>query len=232
MVEPQGQAAKGGGDPRPETLTVAVRHRFRDERAPVLDARLSSSARTIALLGSSGAGKTTLLHIVAGLLRPASATVSVRGRLLARTDQGLWLPPEQRNIGYVTQDPLLFPLHTVRGNLLFGRSRARGLLDVDDVVGRLGLSSLLDRRPRYLSGGERQRVALGRALLSEPDLLLCDEPVSALDDVARDALLDLIDGCSRDLHIPVLLVTHRIAEARRIGEELYELRDGAVLRRE
>lgn len=179
------------------SLTADIRHEFEQI---TLDVHLDLRGGLTALLGSSGAGKTTVLNVIAGTFRPASARVQIDGETLADTDRRVWEPPHRRRIGYVFQDSRLFPHLTVRQNLAFGgwfRSRAAPGLGLDDVVDFLGLAPLLHRHPARLSGGERRRVALGRALLSHPRLLLLDEPLGSLDAARRQEILPYSIGSSR-----------------------------------
>ncbi len=168
-----------------------------------LDVSLSSSPGVLALFGRSGCGKTTLVNALAGLLPGAKGRVVLDGDTWLDSDAGVNVPAEQRRIGYVFQDARLFPHYSVRGNLTYGTqratARARGTASApapgfDDVVALLGLAPLLDRAPRNLSGGERQRVALGRALLSHPKLLLLDEPLASSDVARRGEVLPHLES--------------------------------------
>ncbi|MDN5568686.1 MAG: ATP-binding cassette domain-containing protein, partial [Paracoccus sp. (in: a-proteobacteria)] len=167
------------------SLSVALRHRF---DSFTLDVEFQASAGITALFGRSGSGKTSVINAVAGLLRPDQGRISLDGRDLMDSAKGLWLPPHRRGLGYVFQDSRLFPHLSVRQNLLYGRWFAchDDRIGFDHVVGLLGIGSLLDRRPGALSGGEKQRVAIGRALLARPRLLLMDEPLGALDKALRE----------------------------------------------
>jgi molybdate transport system ATP-binding protein len=166
-----------------------------------------------AIVGPSGAGKTTLLHLVAGLLRPDAGTIVLGGDVLVDTAGGVFVPADRRRIGYVTQESRLFPHLTVRQNLAYGRwftPAARRRLTLDAVVDMLDLAALLARRPSRLSGGERQRVALGRALMTSPRLLLLDEPLAAVDVARRQDILPYLDRLRRELALPTLYVTHAV----------------------
>jgi molybdate transport system ATP-binding protein len=195
-------------------------------------ARLGAAA---AVVGPSGAGKTALLESIAGL-RPARGRVAVGGAVLQDTAHGLHLPPERRHLGYVPQEGALFPHLSVRANLLFGQPRAArrhgGREELEAVVAALDLAPLLARYPRHLSGGERRRVALGRALLAGPRLLLLDEPTAGLDpERARRALAQIRDQTRRvrgELGVPLLVVTHRPEEAAALAEEVLVLEEGRV----
>lgn len=156
-----------------------------------LQAQFACAPGLTALFGRSGAGKTTLVNAIAGLLTPQRARISINGRVLSDTQAGIHVPPHQRRIGYVFQDARLFPHLTVRNNLLYGRffARRNDIITFDHVVDLLGIAHLLQRRPATLSGGEKQRVAIGRALLARPRLLLMDEPLASLDEARRAEIL-------------------------------------------
>ncbi|HEV8680634.1 MAG TPA: ATP-binding cassette domain-containing protein, partial [Stellaceae bacterium] len=159
-------------------LSVDVRHSF---GSFTLDAALDAEGGLIALFGRSGAGKTTLINAIAGLLRPERGRIVIAGEVLTETERGLFIPARRRRIGYVFQEGRLFPHLTVRQNLLYGRWFAPSggpATEIDHVVELLGIGALLGRRPANLSGGEKQRVAIGRALLARPRLLVMDEPLA------------------------------------------------------
>jgi molybdate transport system ATP-binding protein len=173
-----------------------------------------------ALVGPSGAGKSSLLAMVAGLLRPDRGHIRVDGVPLFDKAAGIDLPPDKRRVGYVFQDARLFPHRRVRANLLYGHSLAAEedrWIGLDEVVSFLGIGDLLDRWPRSLSGGEAQRVAIGRALLSGPRSLLMDEPLSSLDPPRRAEIMTLIERVRDELAVPILYVTHDVAEAERLA---------------
>jgi molybdate transport system ATP-binding protein len=185
------------------------------------------------LFGPSGCGKTTVLRCIAGLQR-ASGRLRVGGEVWQDDEIGLFREPHERPVGYVFQEASLFPHLSVRENLLFGARRAakRGTseaLRFDDVVTLIGIGPLLARAPVSLSGGERQRVAIGRALLSQPRLLLLDEPLSALDAATKDEILPYLEALHEHLSIPMLYVTHDIAETDRLADTLVLLDRGRVL---
>ena len=192
-----------------------------------LDVAFTAPSRGVtALFGPSGCGKTTVLRCAAGLQTFADGFCAV-GRDVWQ-DGATIRPVHRRPVGYVFQEPSLFPHLSVRSNLLFAAGRGTPP-DWDEVLGLLKLGSLLDRSPRTLSGGERQRVAIGRALLSRPHLLLMDEPVSALDRTARQEILDHLERLCATLAIPVLYVTHDMAEVERLATHLVLMREGRVL---
>jgi molybdate transport system ATP-binding protein len=202
-------------------LDLDVELRFGDRAVRLT---LATEAKQIGVMGPSGAGKTTLLRVLAGLERRA------RGRLRAFgetwQDDRSFVRPHERGAAWVPQESALFPHLRVRANLAYAGAR-----DLDAVVGLLGVGALLDRAPRNLSGGERQRVALGRALLAEPRLLLLDEPFAALDRPLRERLaLDLARWC-RERSIPVVLVSHDEADLRAFGASVWAFEGGSLVPR-
>ena len=185
-----------------------------------------------ALFGSSGAGKTSIVNMVAGLLKPDSGRVAVDGHVLFDSEHGINLPPEKRRVGYVFQDGRLLPHYTVRSNLTYGMHRTpsrQRYVDFDQVVELLGIGPLLPRRPAKLSGGEKQRVAIGRALLASPALLLMDEPLASLDANRKNEVLPFIMRMSREFAIPILYVTHAMDEILHLANRMVLLESGQVL---
>ncbi len=190
-----------------------------------------------AIFGPSGAGKSTLLNLVAGLLAPDDGEIRVGHVSFVDTAAGVSLPVERRALGVVFQDARLFPHLTVRQNLLFGFKRAAARaggsgtarIGLDAVVELLGIAALLDRRPHTLSGGEKQRVAIGRALLAQPQLLLMDEPLASLDAARKAEVLPYIERLRDDVGVPILYVSHSLDEVLRLATALVLLRDGEVL---
>jgi molybdate transport system ATP-binding protein len=174
------------------------------------------------LFGPSGAGKTSVLNMIAGLLRPAHGHVRVGSRVLFDAATRVDVPVEQRRIGYVFQESRLFPHKRVRANLLYG---ACSEVRLTEVAALLGITPLLDRWPRTLSGGEARRVAIGRALLSEPDLLLLDEPLSSLDAPRRAEIEAAILRLRDEAGVPMVLVTHDAVEAARLGTQVVAVAD-------
>ena len=197
-----------------------------------LDAAFEAPASGVtAIFGPSGCGKTTVLRCIAGLQRIDRGRISVAGAVWQ--DDRAFVPPHRRPVGYVFQEASLFPHLSVKGNLLFGEARARKggaamALGLDEVAGLLGLGPLLDRSPAALSGGERQRVAIGRALLSQPSLLLMDEPLSALDRRTKDEILPFLERLHAGLALPILYVTHDMAEVERLADHLVLMEAGLV----
>lgn len=190
------------------------------------------TAGVIALFGRSGSGKTTLVNLISGLLPPDSGRIRLQDTVLTDTGADIAVPVERRRIGYVFQEPRLFPHLTVDGNLRYGERRVAGsmrVVDYGEVVSLLGLGALLERRPRQLSGGERQRVAMGRALLSQPRLLLLDEPFAALDIARREEVLPYLEALRERLSIPIVYVSHQFEEVLRLATHLVLLEAGQVL---
>ena len=214
---------------------MSVRARFVLERQEgsrpfVLDVDLELATTSIGVLGLSGSGKTTLLRCIAGLERPRLARLFVNGERWQ--DERFRLPTHARRVGYVFQEASLFPHLSTRDNLLFGYQRvARGRRKVafDDAVSLLGLEGLLGRPTEGLSGGERQRVALGRALLTSPELLLLDEPLASLDLAGRAQVLRYLEEVQRALAIPMLYVSHAPSELARVAHQALVLEDGKLL---
>jgi molybdate transport system ATP-binding protein len=210
------------------TLSVRLEHAF---PGFALDLGFEAPAGVTALFGRSGSGKTSIVNAVAGLLQPDQGRIVLDGQVLYDRAAGTSVPPQSRRIGYVFQEGRLFPHLSVRANLTFGSRFAPPdatgptLGAVSDL---LGLGALLDRRPRHLSGGERQRVALGRALLSRPRLLLMDEPLAALDAGIKADILPYLDRLRRELRLPVLYVSHSVAEIARLADHVVILDGGRV----
>jgi molybdate transport system ATP-binding protein len=210
------------------TLEVDVRHRL---GAFALEARFTAAGRLTALFGRSGAGKTTLVNIIGGLLRPDRGRVVIDGRVLVDTARGLFVPMHRRRIGYVFQEPRLFPHLTVRQNLLYGRwftPTAERRESFEHVVELLGIGALLDRGPGLLSGGEKQRVAIGRALLASPQLLLMDEPLASLDEARKSEILPYIERLRDESRVPIVYVSHSVPEVTRLASDMVLLADGKV----
>jgi molybdate transport system ATP-binding protein len=210
-------------------LSVAVSHRFGHF---VLDAAFDSGRGLTALFGRSGAGKTSLVNAIAGLLRPERGCIVIDGEVLADTERGIFVPARRRRIGYVFQDGRLFPHLTVRQNLLYGRwftGRGGGHADLDDVVELLGVGALLGRRPANLSGGEKQRVAIGRALLAQPRLLVMDEPLAALDEGRKAEILPYIERLRDLAGVPIVYVSHQVPEVARLATTMILMSDGKVV---
>ena len=195
-----------------------------------LELELESDARSLALVGPSGAGKTSALEMICGWRRPRAGRIRVGGRTLYDSAAGVDLPPQARRVGYVPQDLLLFPHWDVRANLLAGAGRAARAASLERVAEVLELGGLLGRGVAQLSGGERQRVALGRALVAGPDLLLLDEPLAALDVALRRRILTYLLRVREELATPIVLVSHDATEVAALCDEVAVLRGGHVVR--
>ena len=209
-------------------LEVDIEHRL---GAFELDIHFRSGRGLTALFGRSGAGKTSVINAIAGLVRPERGRIVVDGWVLMDTERGIRAPAHRRRVGYVFQEDRLFPHLTVRQNLLFGRWFAPGSgppARLDDVVDLLGIGSLLDRRPGRLSGGEKQRVAIGRALLASPRLLLMDEPLASLDARRKDEILPYIERLRDQTSVPIVYVSHAVAEVTRLASTIVLISDGRV----
>jgi molybdate transport system ATP-binding protein len=196
-----------------------------------LSASFESEGRVTGLFGASGAGKTSLVNMIAGLLKPDRGVISLDGETLDDIAARVHVPPHRRRIGYVFQDARLFPHLNVRQNLDYGRRMNRLADDPAQrsrVTELLDIGSLLDRRPGKLSGGERQRVALGRALLSEPRLLLLDEPLGSLDEGRKVEILPYLVRLRDEANVPMVYVSHDAAEMRQLATQIVMLRDGRV----
>lgn len=196
-----------------------------------LQASGEMTARVTGLCGPSGAGKSSLLALIAGLQRPDSGRVVLAGRVLVDTAQGIFLPPEQRHVGLVFQDAQLFPHLSVERNLLYGFRNlpaAARQFSLHDIVELLEIGHLLTRQPRLLSGGEKQRVALGRALLYSPALLLLDEPLAALDDARKQQILPFLLRIRDELNMPMLYVSHAREEVDFLAQEVWRCEAGQL----
>ena len=212
------------------SLGVSVTHRF---DAFSLKADFEAAVGVTALFGRSGAGKTTLANAVAGLLAPNAGRILLAGSVLFDSRLRINVPPQKRRIGYVFQDGRLFPHLSVLGNLRFGVRFAKRLLPRAKelhIIEILGLNGLLSRRPATLSGGEKQRVAIGRALLSNPKLLIMDEPLAALDAPRKAEILPYLERLRDETALPILYVSHAVDEIARLADTLVVLQEGRVRR--
>jgi molybdate transport system ATP-binding protein len=184
-----------------------------------------------ALFGPSGAGKTTIVNAIAGLFRPREGKIVLDGETVFDSARGIFVAPNNRRAATVFQDARLFPHMNVRDNLLFGWRRAEtraSQTEIDRIVDLLGIGALLDRRPAKLSGGEKSRVALGRALLASPRLLLLDEPLAALDAARKAEIMPFLERLRDEAKIPMIYVTHSLDEVTRLADQMIVLKDGRV----
>ncbi|AKP89407.1 ABC transporter ATP-binding protein [Achromobacter xylosoxidans] len=209
------------------------------ERHFSLDVAFSSKSKRIALFGPSGAGKSLTLRAVAGLLRPDAGRIEINGRVLFDSDARLSVAPQARRVAYLFQDYALFPHLTVAQNIAFGSRRGwlnppRRAVSAEARrwVDAFELGAILGSYPHEISGGQKQRVALARALMLKPEILLLDEPFSALDAQLRGKMRQELDTLQRQLDVPMLLITHDPADVEALADEVFELRDGKVRRRD
>lgn len=207
---------------------IRIQHR---QGAFNLDVDFSVPDGLTVLFGRSGCGKSTVIRAVAGLLRPENGHIRVGARVLFDSKAGRDLPVHRRRVGYVFQEGLLFPHMNVRRNLMFGQRFAptsTGGDGIDQIVELLGIEPLLERRPAQLSGGEKQRVAIGRALLAGPDVLLADEPLSALDGPRKSEILPYFERLRDEMNIPILYVSHSPSEVARLATTVVAMDAGQI----
>jgi molybdate transport system ATP-binding protein len=197
-----------------------------------LDVQFAVESPIVGLFGRSGAGKSSVVNAIAGISRPQRGHICVNDTYLFDSARGIDLPMERRRIGYVFQDALLFPHLSVEANLLYGqrlRHANERFIELTRVVQVLGLEKLLKRKPALLSGGEKQRVAIGRALLAQPLILLMDEPLAALDVPRKTEILDYVERLRDEFHIPIVYVSHSVPEITRLADTVVVLSDGKCL---
>ena len=210
-------------------LKVDVRKRL---GALDLDCAFEAGPGVTILFGRSGSGKTSLLNMIAGLLRPDEGTIAFDDQTMSDSRTGAFTPPHRRRFGIVFQDALLFPHMNVRANLDFGRRFSSAPADprsFERIVEMLGIGDLLERRPANLSGGEKQRVAIGRALLSNPRLLLLDEPLASLDQERKDEIMPYLERLRTQTQAPMIYVTHSMAEVTRLADRIVLLREAKIV---
>lgn len=212
------------------TLFVDLQHRFETFD---LNATFTAPGGVTALFGASGSGKTSVINAVAGLIHPAKGQITLDGTEFLNTDTGINLPPHKRGVGYVFQDSRLFPHISVGRNLRFG-PRMQGLAPNPALEAKilelLALGALLDRMPQDLSGGEKQRVAIGRALLAEPKLLMMDEPLAALDERRKQEILPYLERLRDEAGLPILYVSHSLSEVARLANNIVVMQNGQALK--
>ena len=211
------------------TLEVSISHHFGSFE---IEANFTTGYGVTAIFGPSGAGKSTIVNAIAGLIRPQKGRISQDGEVMFDSSQEIMVRPSKRRIGYVFQDGRLFPHLSVAGNIRFGARfsvGSRSSVEEKDIAELLGLSGLMHRQPGTLSGGEKQRVALARALLSNPRLLLMDEPLAALDESRKDDILPYIERLRDISRVPIVYVSHSMAEVSRLADHLVVLQMGKVV---
>ncbi|MEN5345819.1 ATP-binding cassette domain-containing protein [Achromobacter mucicolens] len=218
------------------SIDLSVRkHMVSGDRQFELDVQFKSAAKRIALFGPSGAGKSLTLRAVAGLLRPDAGRIEVNGRVLFDSQTSICLPARTRRVAYLFQDYALFPHLTVAQNIAFGLRRGwlnpprrEVTREARRWVDAFELGAIVGSYPHEISGGQKQRVALARALMLQPDILLLDEPFSALDSQLRGKMRQELDALQRQLDVPMLLITHDPADVEALADEVFEVREGRV----
>ena len=208
------------------SLKLRISHQLGDF---ALDAAFEAGPGVTALFGPSGSGKTCIANAIAGIIQPETGHISLQGNTLFDAAARISVPAHRRRIGYVFQDGRLFPHMTVEGNIRFAMRFARAPGDPAEVVDLLGLGALMQRRPGSLSGGEKQRVALARALMSDPEFLVMDEPLAALDEPRKEEILPYLERLRDQTDIPILYVSHSVAEVARLADDLVILQHGKVV---
>jgi molybdate transport system ATP-binding protein len=210
------------------TLVVEAKHRFDGFS---LDAGFTSERGITALFGRSGSGKTSMIRMIAGLTRPDAGRIALDGEVLTDTVKRIFVAKHRRRFGYVFQEARLFPHLSVRQNLTYGRWFApKGVPgeSLERIVDLLDIERLLARSPQNLSGGEKQRVAIGRALLSSPRLLLMDEPLAALDEARKAEVMPFLERLRDEMDIPIVYVSHSVTEVARLADQVVVMQDGRV----
>ena len=211
------------------SIAVDIKHALGDFR---LETSFESRGRLTTIFGASGSGKTSVVNVIAGLIAPQEGHISIDGMVLTDTRRGTAIPVHRRRIGYVFQDARLFPHLTVEQNLGYGRwfaPKADRYADRAQILTLLGIEHLLPRKPSQLSGGEKQRVAIGRALLASPRLLLMDEPLASLDHSRKAEILPYIERLRDELRIPIIYVSHSMAEVSRLATDIVVMAGGRTI---
>jgi molybdate transport system ATP-binding protein len=212
------------------SLSISIRHAF---EGFTLDATFDAPKGLTVLYGRSGSGKSTIINAVAGLMQPKNAKITIGAQVLHDSDAGVFVPPHKRKLGYIFQDSRLFSHLTVGRNLDYAARAAKRPIDLNHrahIVDMLGIGALLDRRPLALSGGEKQRVAIGRALLADPQLILADEPLASLDSARKAEILPYFERIRDETDIPIIYVSHSANEVARLATTVIALEGGRVLR--
>ena len=208
------------------SLSVQIEHRLGDFS---LNAAFEAGPGVTALFGPSGSGKSSIANVIAGIAHVDAGRVTLKDTILCDTKAGVFVPPHRRRVGYVFQDGRLFPHMTVEGNIRFAMRFIQTRQDPSDVIGLLGIEPLMSRRPGSLSGGEKQRVALARALMSDPEILIMDEPLAALDEPRKEEILPYLERLRDQSDTPILYISHSVAEIARLADQMVILRNGQVV---
>ncbi len=208
------------------SLEVRLEHRLGET---LIDVEFQATSRLTAIFGKSGSGKSSIINMIAGLVKPTEGRIVVDSRVLFDSDLGVNVPVHQRRIGYVFQDGLLFPHFTVEQNLNYGRRFNRGAVEPEVIISLLGLAALLRRKPINLSGGEKQRVAIGRALMSNPNLMLMDEPMASLDESRKSEILPYIETLRDEMKLPIVYVSHSLEEVKRLAGDVIHIDNGRII---
>lgn len=208
------------------SLEVRLKHRLGET---LIDVEFQATSGLTAIFGKSGSGKSSIINMIAGLVKPTEGRIVVNSRVLYDSDLGVNIPVHQRRIGYVFQDGLLFPHFTVEQNLDYGRRFNRGVLEPRVIISLLDLAALLKRKPINLSGGEKQRVAIGRALMSNPSLLLMDEPLTSLDEERKSEILPYIETLRDEMKLPIVYVSHSAQEVNRLAGGVVHIDNGKII---
>lgn len=204
-------------------IKIDITHDF---KSFIFNANLEIPSHGVtSIFGQSGSGKTTLLNFLSGKMRPQQGYIAINETVLVDTERKINLPAHKRHIGYVFQESNLFPHYSVRGNLFYG-NRDKDVAKLMEIAELLDIIPLLDKRIAYLSGGEKQRIAIGRALLSEPSLLLMDEPLASLDQGRKEEILGYLEKITANTTVPILYVTHNRDEARRLSTQFVSVNRG------
>jgi molybdate transport system ATP-binding protein len=207
------------------SLEVRVKHQLGNT---LIDVDFETSSRLTALFGKSGSGKSSITNMIAGLVKPSQGRIVFEGKVLFDSDLHIHVPTHKRRIGYVFQEGLLFPHLTVEQNLNYGRRFNGFAPSSHNIILLLGLETLLKRRPINLSGGEKQRVAIGRALMSNPSLLLMDEPMASLDDARKAEILPYIEALRDEIKIPIIYISHSVEEVMRLAGDVVYIDGGKI----
>jgi molybdate transport system ATP-binding protein len=208
------------------SLEVRIKHQL---GSILIDVDFQTRGRLTALFGKSGSGKSSIINMIAGLVRPSQGRIVFGGHVFFDSELRLNVPTHKRRIGYVFQEGLLFPHLTVEQNLNYGRRFNGPAHTPNNIISLLGLEALLKRKPINLSGGEKQRVAIGRALMSNPSLLLMDEPLASLDEARKAEILPYIEALRDEIKIPIIYISHSVDEVMRLAGHVVSIDGGKII---